>query len=100
MRRSGHPVLALQAVPVAVEPILNGVVAAPGKMLGNLGPFIPKLLVKTQDLGALFCRDGIVSQAWLEVLLPPLPALLGRPSFDYLGRNPNPGLVPPLMCRL
>lgn len=60
----------------AVDVVLDGVVAASRKMLGDAGPCRAVLCVQIHDVAGLVFRDGIVPQIRVEVLVVSLAALL------------------------
>lgn len=57
----GHAHATLLALHGGVEVVLDGVVGAPGKVLGHLGPLGTDLVVQLQDAHVLFmCEWGFV----------------------------------------
>lgn len=83
------PVHSLSAILATVPPVLDGVVAAAVQSSGNLCPPLALLLDHALDESALLCRDGIMIQSWLQVLMVSLPALLGSPCGQETG-DPDP----------
>lgn len=76
----------LSPVLAAVPPVLDGVVAAAiTQPPGDLGPLLADFPHKLLDQVPLRLGDGIGVEAWPQVLVVPLPALLGRPPLDLVG---------------
>lgn len=76
----------LASVLAAVPPVLDGVVAAAiTQPPGDLGPLLADFPHKLLDQVPLRLGDGIRVEAWSQVLVVPLPALLGRPPLDLVG---------------
>ena len=71
------------AVLAAVPPVLDGIVAATSQTSGDLGPALAHLGNHLLNHGTLFRADWLMVEVWLEVLVIPLTALLGRASLDH-----------------
>ena len=68
-----------------VEPDLDLVVGAPGQLLGDDGPLVAVLLLQRQDRGVLLRGPLAALQLRVQVVAPPLPALLRVAPRDLLG---------------
>lgn len=68
-----------------VETILYMVVCSSWEVLGNLGPFISKFLMRLND-GPIFLFSPLVLlYVWVQVIVPPLSALLANSTRQCLG---------------
>lgn len=75
--------------------VLDGVVGPPWQQLGNLGPLIAHVDVALQDGPILVGRPGLLANVRVEVVVPPLSALLADPAGQLVGDDgPLLGPVP------
>ena len=75
--------------------ILDGVVGPSWQQLGNLGPLVAHVDVTLQDGPILGGGPGLLANVRVEVVVPPLPALLADPSGQLVGDDrPLLGPVP------
>lgn len=79
-------VLALDdALERGVPVVLDGVVCPAGHFLGDLGPAVPEERVELEELGVLGLGPGALLDARVEVVEPPLAALLPRSALQGAG---------------
>ena len=70
--------------------VFDGVVSASWQHLGHLRPLVAVGSVG-QEQNPLFMRHPIhLKDTWVEVVVPPLPALLAQPSLHELGNEGPP----------
>ena len=75
--------------------VLDGVVGPSWQQLGNLGPLVAHVDVALQDGPILVGRPGLLANVRVEVVVPPLPALLAYPPGQLVGDDgPLLGPVP------
>ena len=75
--------------------VLDGVVGPPRQQLGDLGPLVAHVDVAFQDGPVLGGRPGLLANVRVEVVVPPLPALLADPAGKLVGDDgPLLGPVP------
>ena len=77
------------AVHTAVPPVFDGIVAPSTQAASDFSPSFAHLGDHLLDENALLWSDGFMVQVGLQVLMEPLPALLGRPGLDCL-RDADP----------
>lgn len=63
------------AIHASVPPILHGIVAASTKSPGNLGPPLSHLGDHLLNQHTLLCRNRLMIQVRLQVLMEPFPTL-------------------------
>ena len=65
--------------------ILDGVIRPPGKHLGHLCPLVAMGGVGKEEDPLLVRHPFDLEDAWIEVVVPSLTALLPQPSLNELG---------------
>ena len=70
-----------------------------GKELGDLGPLVAKIDVAVQNGPVLLDAPGLLADVGVEMVVPPLPALLPDPSRE-VGSDQRPLLGPVLLHQL
>lgn len=78
----GSGLFSLATVLAAIPPVLDGVVASVLHVAGDLSPLLAHHLDHFFDPPALLLGDRLVVKLGLEVLVPPLTALLWRPGLQ------------------
>lgn len=72
-----------------VEAVLDGVVRATGKGLGDFTPFVAKLLMQLEDDPVLLLRPLLFADVGIQVIVPPLAALFANAARQR-SRNSTP----------
>ena len=67
-----------------VPKVLDHVVGAPGKMLGDLGPFVAEFSVEFFDLFVLFESPGVLFDLGVQLVVPTLATLLADTTAELL----------------
>ena len=74
-----------------VPSILDGIVGASGKALGNFSPAVAQLLVCPYQCLIFFVGPIALFDGWVEVIVPPFSTLLAKATIE-LTRNVAPFL--------
>lgn len=70
--------------------ILDGVISPSGQHLRHLGPLAPVGSMREEEDPLLMQHPLHLQDRGVEVVVPPLPALLPQPSLDKLGNERPP----------
>jgi len=74
-----------------IPSVLDGIVRATWESLGDFGPSITQLLVRSNQCLVFFVCPLTLLDGWVEVIVPPLPTLFAEPAVE-LTSNVTPFL--------